>query len=198
MVESRWAAVVLAGGAARRLGGAEKVLLPVGGTPMLLRVIAAVAGADPIVVVGPPPLRATLPAEGELVGDDPPGGGPVAATFAGLARVPDNTAYVALLAGDLPFLSPESIDLLRLTTAHSDVDGAVFVDRAGQRQLLCGVWHAAALRRRLAEVGDPFGKSMRHFASGLRVAEVTWPAVDAPPWYDCDTEADLRHAQEMV
>jgi molybdopterin-guanine dinucleotide biosynthesis protein A len=196
MVQSRWAAVVLAGGAARRLGGADKVLLPVGGTPMLLRVIAAVAGADPVVVVGPPSLSENI--DVELVTDKPPGGGPVAATVAGLTLVPDDTAYVALLAGDLPFLSREAVDLLRLTTAHSDVDGAVFVDRAGRRQLLCGVWHAAALRRRFAEVGDPFGKSMRHFTSGLRVAEVTWPAVDAPPWYDCDTEADLRHAQEIV
>ena len=46
-------AVVLAGGKARRLGGADKPGLEVGGLPLLERVVAAVADADIVVVVGP-------------------------------------------------------------------------------------------------------------------------------------------------
>jgi molybdopterin-guanine dinucleotide biosynthesis protein A len=172
-------------------------MLPVGGVPILLRVLAAVVDARPRIVVGPPALRLKLPIDAVLTTEEPPGGGPVAATAAGLAAVPAETAHVAVLGGDLPFLSPEAVSLLRLTATHSTVDGAVFVDGGGRRQLLCGVWRAAALRDRLAELDEPGGVAMRRFVETLRVTEVTWPAVTAPPWYDCDTEADLRHAQEM-
>ncbi|MBM0207341.1 nucleotidyltransferase family protein, partial [Micromonospora sp. STR1s_5] len=47
-----YAAVVLAGGAARRMGGVDKPALPVGGRPMRDRVLAAVTDATPRVVVG--------------------------------------------------------------------------------------------------------------------------------------------------
>lgn len=82
-----YAAIVLAGGAARRMGGAAKPLLPVGGVPMLRRVLAATAGAYPLIVVGPPELAGELPAGAELTREEPPGGGPVAAVAAGLARL---------------------------------------------------------------------------------------------------------------
>ena len=46
------AAIVLAGGAGRRLGGADKAALDVGGRTLLERALAAVSGV-PTVVVGP-------------------------------------------------------------------------------------------------------------------------------------------------
>ena len=53
------AAVVLAGGRAARLGGADKPALVVGGQPLLATAIAAAAsaGASQIVIVGPPRPR---------------------------------------------------------------------------------------------------------------------------------------------
>ncbi|MBO0869424.1 MAG: NTP transferase domain-containing protein, partial [Micromonosporaceae bacterium] len=48
-----YAAVILAGGAGRRLGGLAKPALTVGGTRMVDRVLAAVADAGPRVVVAP-------------------------------------------------------------------------------------------------------------------------------------------------
>ncbi|MCW2566643.1 MAG: molybdopterin-guanine dinucleotide biosynthesis protein MobA, partial [Mycobacterium sp.] len=49
-----YTAVVLAGGRARRLGGIAKPAVDVGGRPMLARVLAAVADAGHVIVVGPP------------------------------------------------------------------------------------------------------------------------------------------------
>ena len=57
-----YAAVVLAGGAGRRLGGPTKPRLDVGGASMLARVLAAVSDAAPRVVVGPESLATVLPA----------------------------------------------------------------------------------------------------------------------------------------
>ncbi|GAB3898809.1 hypothetical protein GCM10027612_57670 [Microbispora bryophytorum subsp. camponoti] len=47
-------AVILAGGRAERLGGADKPGALVGGLPLVERVVAAVRDARAVVVVGPP------------------------------------------------------------------------------------------------------------------------------------------------
>ncbi len=54
----RYAAILLAGGGARRMGGRPKPAVPVGGRPLLVRVLAAVPDAVPRVVVGPDALVA--------------------------------------------------------------------------------------------------------------------------------------------
>src|SRR6185312_295604 len=102
---SSLAAVVLAGGTARRLGGALKPALAVGGRPLLLRVLDAAALASPRVVVGPPSLAPLLPADVLLTCEAPPGGGPVAALSAAVRLIPAEVANVAVLSADLPFLT---------------------------------------------------------------------------------------------
>ncbi|MFJ9826841.1 DUF6457 domain-containing protein [Streptomyces sp. NPDC101160] len=82
-------AIVLAGGSARRLGGADKPGVRVGGRPLLDRVLAGCRDARRTVVVAAP--RATARPV-EWTREDPPGGGPVAALDAGLRH----------LAGDAP------------------------------------------------------------------------------------------------
>ncbi|MEV6488235.1 NTP transferase domain-containing protein [Actinoplanes sp. NPDC051633] len=195
-----FAAVVLAGGAARRMGGADKPALPVAGQPMLSRVLAAVHDADPRVVVGRVPPD--LPVQVHATREDPPGGGPVAATAAGLALVPTHVTYTALLAADLPFLTGEAIDVLRLTAESAPMQGAVYRDAEGRRQMLCGVWRTQALRDALdkltAERGHLHGASVRELMEHLRVAEVSWRRPGPPPWFDCDTDDDLRTAEEWA
>jgi molybdopterin-guanine dinucleotide biosynthesis protein A len=193
-----YSALILAGGAGRRLGGRDKPALSVGGTPMLDRVLAAVAGAAERVVVGPDNL--VVPDGVRRVSEQPPGGGPVAAIAAGLPLV--TTDQVALLAADLPFLTPDAVAGLRTAlAAQAAVDGVVFVDGDGQRQTLCGVWRAGALRERLRrlEPDGPFaGRSLRDLLAGLRVGEAVHRAGGPPPWYDCDTQAELDQAERWV
>lgn len=193
---SEYAAIVLAGGAGRRMGGPGKPALPVGGVPMLTRVLAAVADAAPRVVVGPESLAATLPEGVRLTREEPPGAGPAAATAAGLELIPPGTPYVALLAGDLPFLTAGAVGALR--RAGAGLDGAVFVDDTGERQVLCGLWRTDRLRANLAALGDPVKRSIRRLVAGLRVAELRWTEPGPPPWYDCDTESELRTAREWA
>ncbi|MBB2944734.1 molybdopterin-guanine dinucleotide biosynthesis protein A [Actinoplanes lutulentus] len=195
-----FAAVVLAGGAARRMGGADKPTLPVAGQSMLTRVLAAVHDADPRVVVGRVP--SDLPVSVHVTREEPPGGGPVAAAAAGLALVPDTIAFTALLAADLPFLTGEAIDVLRLTMESAPMEGAVYRDAEGHLQVLCGVWRTKSLRAaldRLAEErGDLHGASVRSLLDKVRVAEVSWRRPGPPPWFDCDTDDDLRTAEEWA
>jgi len=187
-----YAAMVLAGGAGRRLGGTDKPALTVAGQPMLHRVLAAVADAAPRIVVGPPGLP--LPAGVTRTREEPPGGGPVAALAAGLALVPAGTPELALLAADLPFLTAEAVRRLRAAAAGQA--GAVFVDDTGRPQWLCGVWHTDRLRAGLAALpGGPAGIPLRRLLADLNAARVTAAGSGPPPWWDCDTEADLRQAE---
>jgi molybdenum cofactor guanylyltransferase len=198
---SDFAAIVLAGGLGRRLGGPGKPVRAVAGRPMVARVLDAVPDASPRVVVGP--ATGGLPLDVVLARESPPGGGPVAAAAAGLARLSSAAGQVALLAADLPLLTPDSIRMLRRGLAAGDMDGACYVDESGRLQMLCGVWRAPTLRRALAglaaECGASLtGASMRALIGGLAVARVSWSARGLPPWFDCDTDDDLRRAEEWV
>ncbi|SCL22440.1 Molybdopterin-guanine dinucleotide biosynthesis protein A [Micromonospora nigra] len=221
--------MVLAGGAARRMGGRDKPAVPVGGQPMRDRVLTAVAAADTRVVVGP---AGPTPAGVRSTREDPPGGGPVAALAAGLALLDPATTVVAVLAADLPLLTRHAVDdLLHHLEAPSavaarrdghgsevsanrharggppeapkPVDGACYVDAAGRRQSLCGVWRVPALRAALDRLaaerdGNLAGASLRALLAGLAVVEVRWLGDGPPPWFDCDTDNDVRRAEEWL
>jgi molybdenum cofactor guanylyltransferase len=185
-----YTAVVLAGGRAARLGGQAKPQLVVGDRPMLATVLDAVADAAARIVVGPPQ---PVPADVVLVREQPPGGGPVAALRAGLAEV--RTDVVAVLAGDLPFLTSALITGLRTRLTR---DGALVLDEAGRDQLLLGVWRTAALRAAVADATGP--TSLRKVFEPLAVRRLR-PAVvpgTPPPWTDCDTPAELARARQLA
>lgn len=185
-----YTAVVLAGGRAARLGGQAKPQLEVGGRAMLASVLAAVADAERRIVVGPPQ---PVPEGVVVVREHPPGGGPVAALRAGLPPV--TTDVVAVLAGDLPFLTAELIADLRARLAD---DGVLVVDGTGRDQLLLGVWRTHALR---AVVPAGRGhKALRHVLAPLTVTRVhpSVPSDRPPPWLDCDTPTDLARARAIA
>ncbi|MEU8259732.1 NTP transferase domain-containing protein [Micromonospora sp. NPDC048999] len=195
-----YAAVVLSGGAARRMGGVDKPARPVGGRSMLHRVLAAVVDAAPRIVVGP---AGPLPAGVRVTREAPPGGGPVAATAAGLARLGPGTTTIALLAADLPLLTPAAVTDLRRVLEGSGADVACYVDGDGRRQQLCGVWRAAALRAAVDRLavergGTVDGAPVRGLLAGADVREVTWSGFGPPPWFDCDTDEDVRRAEEWT
>jgi molybdopterin-guanine dinucleotide biosynthesis protein A len=185
-----YAAVVIAGGAARRLGGADKPAVLIGGISMLDRVIAAVADAGAIVCVGPqrPTERAVT-----WTCEAPPGGGPVAALAAGIELVTEPVALV--LAADLPFVADAIGPLLQGLPGH---DAAVLVDASGRDQRLVGAYDVRALREALTRLGTPAGASMRALLALLRVHRVADQGGPAPAAYDCDTWADVEHARSVA
>ncbi|MGI8983704.1 MAG: molybdenum cofactor guanylyltransferase [Acidimicrobiales bacterium] len=146
------AAIILAGGAGRRMGGADKAALVVGGTTLLDRVLAAARPVcDALVVVGP--ARPTAVAGVRFLQESEPGGGPVPAVAAGLAAAPD-AGVVFLLATDLPLLATAHLRrlLAALAGAGEGVEAAAADDHGGPNPLLAA-YAAPALRRRAATLG---------------------------------------------
>ncbi|PIM70635.1 molybdenum cofactor guanylyltransferase [Streptomyces sp. JV178] len=218
-------AVVLAGGAARRLGGADKPGVRVGGRALLDRVLAACAGARTTVVVADPrpTARPVLWAR-----EDPPGGGPVAALDAGLRRT--TAPYVVVLSADLPFLAEETVrrllDTLRGSAVASQgappdvadgtapptgapagsppapapapADGVLVTDPGGRDQPLVAAYRADALRRELARLGAEHGGTAGLPLRRLVGALRLTRITDPVASFDCDTWDDIAAARARI
>lgn len=185
-------ALVLAGGAARRLGGADKPGLLVGGRPLLDRVLDACADARTTVVVGG---RRPTARPVEWAREDPPGGGPLAALDAGLRRT--TAAQVLVLSADLPFLDRETV---RALLDAPGGDGAMLRDPGGRDQPLVAAYRAEPLRREIAllaaEHGTLTGLPLRAVTAELDLTPVTAAAPIAS--FDCDTWDDLAAARARI
>jgi molybdopterin-guanine dinucleotide biosynthesis protein A len=180
-------AIVLAGGAARRLQGADKPQLDVGGVRLLDHVLAAVADARHKIVVGP---RRAVPVPVQWRREDPPGGGPVAAIAAALDAVCAD--LVVVLAADLPEIAPAVPALLCGLHDRADADVACLSDSHGKRNYLAAVWRTATLRRRIGALTATHGASVRGLFDGTAVLDVP----DAAGWgRDCDTWEELADAR---
>ncbi|CAM5576998.1 Molybdenum cofactor guanylyltransferase [Streptomyces alboniger] len=137
--------VVLAGGGAARLGGADKPGVRVGGRALLDRVLSACSGAGTTVVVAEPrpTYRPVVWAR-----EEPPGGGPLAALDAGLRCTA--AEYVVVLSADLPFLGERTVRQLLAALREGEADGAVLVDADGREQPLVAAYRSGSLRREIA------------------------------------------------
>ncbi|MFE1170831.1 DUF6457 domain-containing protein [Streptomyces sp. NPDC058773] len=198
--------VVLAGGAARRLGGADKPAVSVGGRPLLDRVLAACPDAATTVVVGPvrPTTRPVVHAL-----EDPPGGGPLAALDAGLRHTTAPTVLV--LSADLPFLTAGTVrSLLAAATRTAGAvgpdgspaprDGAMLRDASGRDQPLVAAYRTGPLRRALARIrsahGGLAGLPLRTLSAELLLERVPDPGATAS--FDCDTWEDISAARARI
>ena len=180
----RFDAVILAGGAARRMGGEDKALITIGASTLLQRVLGAVAEAERVICVGP---TRNTEVDVEWTQEAPPGGGPVAALAAGLARV---TAPITLVAAvDLPFLQRTVVS--RLVTGCIDCDAALVVDESGVPQPLIAAYRTDPLRQRLSKLRDPMGVAMKDLLEGLSTSLLEAPGVAL----DCDTRVDVQLAR---
>ncbi|WP_106977108.1 NTP transferase domain-containing protein, partial [Streptomyces sp. NRRL S-920] len=188
-------AVVLAGGGAARLGGADKPGVRVGGRTLLDRVLTACSGAGTTVVVAAPRPTARPVVWAR---EEPPGGGPLAALDAGLRRTA--AERVVVLSADLPFLAEPTVRRLLGALRESGADGAVLTDPEGRDQPLVAAYRSASLRRGIAELagtgegGGLGGLPLRRLVSRLGLTRVADPVAA----FDCDTWDDIATARARI
>ncbi|SDD88709.1 NTP transferase domain-containing protein [Auraticoccus monumenti] len=191
-VPTGYDALVLAGGRARRLGGASKPDVEVRGRRLLDHVLGALSGAGTTVVVGPESL--VVPDGPRRTQERPPLGGPVAGLVAGLAELARDRepgALTVVLACDAPFVASALPRLLAAVRADPEADGAVLGDPGGRPQWLTGCYRTAALAGALT--GDGRDRAVRDVVSGLRLATVPARGLEA---LDLDTWEDVAAVPE--
>jgi molybdopterin-guanine dinucleotide biosynthesis protein A len=182
-VDGPFNAVVLAGGTAARLDGVDKASVEHGGRTLLTWALDAVVDAGEVVVVGD-----AVPTERPVtfVREDPRHGGPVAAMLTGRDALLDERPWLAVLACDMPHLTPATFRRLRAAAAGRD--GAALVGPDGRRQLAFVVLVTAL------DAVRP-GREAQHGAALqplLRLLDLAEVASVGDEHRDVDTWADLR------
>jgi molybdenum cofactor guanylyltransferase len=197
-------AVVLAGGLARRMGGGDKPLRPLGGRPLLDHVLERIAPqvAATVLNANGDPARFAgygLPVVPDGVPDHP---GPLAGVLAALdwaaARRPD-LPWVLSAPGDCPFLPHDLADRLHaareaaggvpLACARSAVDGRTHPP--------IGVW-PVALRGALREALLAGERKIDRWTARHGCAHADWPAEPQDPFFNANAPEDLAEAERML
>ncbi|WP_419861128.1 molybdenum cofactor guanylyltransferase [Candidatus Palauibacter sp.] len=226
--------VVVAGGRSRRLGR-NKPLVEIGGRTVLSRILEATAQfADAVLAVrevpsfqralategwepaaegaGPPGSVALRSPKGRallIVPDPVPDLGPLAGLASGLDAA--HGAICVVLAGDLPFVTPDLVDRLSGELASdAELDAVVPLAR-GRAQPLCAAYRrevgrlAARLVARPAASADPSvnsSPSMMRFLERLRVRYVSaeqLTGIDLETMVrGVDSRADLEWAERRA
>lgn len=197
-------AVVLAGGAARRLGGVSKPDVELGGRRLIDGALVAVSDAREIVVVG----DVEVPEGVHRTVEDPPLGGPVAGVAAGLdvlATTAPTAGWTVLLACDLADPLP-ALGRLVAAWAHAqrtdavdtdEHDGWCLADSSGHPQWLFGIHRTESLHRALSRLDSPRDQSMKTLFADSTLVTLS---VDDDDVADIDTWTDharwVEHMEE--
>jgi molybdopterin-guanine dinucleotide biosynthesis protein A len=184
------AGLVLAGGAATRMGG-DKALIVFEGQALIVRVAERLARAtDPVLVASGRPGR--LGAIGfPEVADLSPGCGPLGGLVAGLSASPHQ--LTAVVAVDMPHVSPGLLGFL--ASLHADEDAVAPLGETGVEPL-----HAVYSRSALPAMQEALRQGqygLRRLLSRLRVRHVAaeeWGHLEVDPRFafNMNRPQDLR------
>lgn len=166
-VELRVSAAILAGGRARRFGGADKAALMIGSERIIDRELAALAGVvDDIRIVGGDMDRYAGFGV-RVIADAIPNAGPLGGIYTALLDARHDRVLV--LACDLPFVTRDLLS--RLAAEGDDRDDAVMPRSSRGLEPLCAWYHrrvSAVLRARI----DRGSLSVHTVVDVLRVREL--------------------------
>jgi molybdenum cofactor guanylyltransferase len=193
MMPDNVAALVLAGGGARRMGGQEKPLLHVGGMPMLERIIATLRADGHAVAIsanGDPARFAAFAApvlsDGRFLGE-----GPLAGVLAGLDWAATLAANALLtVPGDTPFIPPH----LAAGLAPAPSCAASF-DRLHH---LVALWPVASRVELRALLSAPGRRDIARFALQIGMRRVDFPVAKWDPFINVNTPEDLAAARAIA
>ena len=187
------AGLILAGGKARRLGGADKPLLPLCGTPMLERLLRVMHGEARYCAIsanGDPARFASfgLPvlADGRFEGE-----GPLAGVLAGLDWASSRGARALLtVPGDTPFVPSGLAAVLAPAPACAASNG--------HAHYLVALWHTAVREPLRALLSSSDRRDVAHFARQIGTRQVEFPVTKWDPFLNVNTPEELALAQVIA
>lgn len=191
--------LILAGGAGRRMGGADKALLMLAGRPLLAHVQARLGPQVAGLALSANGPAARFGGLGLPVLPDPPGhggDGPLAGILAGLDWAADQGAQALLTCPvDTPFVPTDLGARLAQARARGSAQPAV-AESGGRMHPGCALWPVGlrgALRAELAGGARRLGR----FASDHGAQRVAF-AGTPDPFFNINTPEDLARAEAAL
>jgi len=188
------AAIVLAAGRSSRFEGGHKLLAPLGGVPLIRRVLIEVsaAGLDEIVLVISPEgskiAAAAGPGPWRTLVNEEAAEGLASSIRTGIAALVPHVAGAAIVLADMPGVSAELVaNLAENAAAHPEA--IVYPSAPDGRQGHPVIWPRALFPELMALSGDKGAKALieRHAAIARPL-----PLANARALADIDTFADLQ------
>lgn len=187
------AGLILAGGKARRLGGGDKPLLPLGPTPMLQHIVGALrddvtelaisANGDPGRFAG---FGLPVLGDGKFEGQ-----GPLAGVLAGLDwAIGLKAAALLTVPGDTPLIPRGLVGVLAPAPSCAASNN--------RPHYLVALWPISArepLRRLLASLGR---RDVARFAREIGMRQVEFPTAKWDPFLNVNTPEDLAAVRAIV
>ena len=197
MVET--AAVILAGGLARRMGGGDKCRQVVGGRSILARTIGCVGPQVDRMAINANGDPARFQDTGLLVLPDTVAGhpGPLAGVLAGLEWAEGEGArWLLSVPGDCPFLPGDLA--ARLHAARSDGGADIACAMSGGRSHPVAALWATRLREGLREALWRGERKVGAFTGRHGVTVAEWPAEEGDPFLNVNSPEDLAWANAQA
>ena len=190
------AGVILAGGLARRMGGGDKTLRPLGGQTVLARIVDRLGRQVEALALNANGDRARFAAYGlpvlpDSVADYP---GPLAGVLAGMAWARELGAeWLVTAPGDAPFLPRDFV--ARLIAGRGDAPYACAAS-GGRTHPVAALWPVAAAARLAAALAA--GQRKIDAFTGPGVAVIEWPVLPFDPFFNVNTPEDLAQAATLL
>ena len=194
--------VLLAGGLARRMGGGDKCLRPLGGRPILDHVIERAAPqCDGLILNanGDPARFAPL---GLPVAPDVVEGfaGPLAGVLTGMRWARDHRpdiAWIATFATDTPFFPRDLVARLREAVRAADADLACAAS-AGRAHPVFGLWPVRLMDDLARAMADEQIRKVDVWTVRHRLVQVDFPTEPFDPFFNTNRVDDLGEAERLL
>jgi molybdopterin-guanine dinucleotide biosynthesis protein A len=194
--------LLLAGGQSRRMGGGDKSLRPLGGRPILDRVIERMRPQVCVLVLNANGDPARFAAYGLPVVPDSVAGfaGPLAGILAGLDWAAANRADCALVASvatDAPFLPADLVARLEEGMAEEGAELACAAS-GGQPHPVIGLWPVRLREELRRAVTDEGIRKVDLWTARHRLAMVGFPIDRIDPFFNANRPEDLDAAAALL
>jgi molybdenum cofactor guanylyltransferase len=194
--------VLLAGGLARRMGGGDKCLRPLGGKPILAHVIERARPQVAALVLnanGDPARFAAfeLPVAADVVEGF---AGPLAGVLTGMgwarAHRPD-CPWIATIATDTPFFPPDLVARMVAAVERDDADLACAAS-GGRAHPVFGLWPVRLANKLRAAMVEEGIRKVDVWTARHPLVEVPFAADPVDPFFNTNRPEDLAEAERLL
>lgn len=195
----RTAALILAGGEGRRMGG-NKPFREVGGKTLLARVIeVAQAQCDYVMISSNEDADVFSPYGLPVIADKPTAGqGPLGGILGGLGALPDDADWLVTFPVDCPIIPVDMVARLLNVAQNANVKAA-FASHADRDHYLSSIWHRDAT----SVIGEKLAADDRRVGSALREMDATSVKFlvqdgEIAPFTNVNSPEDLRDLNKIL